>query len=75
MRGSRGEQGSRPPLKSNKNIGFPSNTGLDPLKITKLPSQKVGPPLTKFSGPARVKLRSIQYDVAVDTFTCKSAVN
>ena len=37
---SRGlDRGSRPPLKSHKNIGFLSNTGPDPLKITKLPSQ------------------------------------
>ena len=28
-----------PPLENHKNIGFFSNTGLDPLKITKLPSQ------------------------------------
>ena len=28
-----------PPLKNHKNIGFSSNIGLDPLKITKLPSQ------------------------------------
>ena len=28
-----------PPLKIHKNIGFLSNIGLDPLKITKLPSQ------------------------------------
>ena len=34
-----GVRGSRPPLKNHKNIGFLSNTGLDPLKITKLPSQ------------------------------------
>ena len=27
------------PLKNHKNIGFPSSTGPDPLKITKLPSQ------------------------------------
>ena len=27
-----------PPLKNHKNIGFLRNTGLDPLKITKLPS-------------------------------------
>ena len=27
------------PLKNRKNIGFLSNTGLDPLKISKLPSQ------------------------------------
>ena len=27
------------PLKNHKNIGFQSNTGPDPLKITKLPSQ------------------------------------
>ena len=28
-----------PPLKNYKNIGFLSNTGPDPLKIIKLPSQ------------------------------------
>ena len=28
-----------PPLKNHKNIGFLSNTGPDPLEITKLPSQ------------------------------------
>ena len=28
-----------PPLKNYKNIGFLSNTGPDPLKITKLPGQ------------------------------------
>ena len=27
------------PLKNHKNIGFPSNTGPDPWKITRLPSQ------------------------------------
>ena len=41
--GGRGRsvRGSRPPpsLKNRKNIGFLSNTGPDPLKITKLPSQ------------------------------------
>ena len=31
-------QGVRTPLKNHKFIGFPSNTGTDPLKITKLPS-------------------------------------
>ena len=38
MRGSRrggGGQGVRPPLKNHKNIVFFSNTGPDPLKITK----------------------------------------
>ena len=37
----RGWQGVRthPPLKNYKNIGFLSNTGPDPLKLTKLPSQ------------------------------------
>ena len=30
---------ARIPLKNHKNIGFLSNTGPDPLKITKLPSQ------------------------------------
>ena len=41
MHGSRGGTGGPipPPLKNHKNIGFPSNTGPDPLKITKLPSQ------------------------------------
>ena len=34
-----GGQGSRPPLENYKNIGFLSNTGPDPLKITKLPIQ------------------------------------
>ena len=43
-----GEQGY-PPLKNHKTIVFPSNTGPDPLKITKLPSQHlmwaiIGPP-------------------------------
>ena len=28
-----------PPLKNHKNIGVLSNNGLDPLKVTKLPSQ------------------------------------
>ena len=28
-----------PPLKNHKNIGFPSNNGQEPQKITKLPSQ------------------------------------
>ena len=32
-------QGVRTPLINHKNIGFLSNTGPDPLKITKLPSQ------------------------------------
>ena len=40
MRGSRGgDRGSGPPLKNHKNIGFLSNTGPDPLKITKISSQ------------------------------------
>ena len=41
MRGSRrgrGERGPDPSEKSQK-IGFLSNTGPDPMKITKLPSQ------------------------------------
>ena len=33
-----GDRGSGLPLKKHKNIGFLSNTGPDPLKITKLPS-------------------------------------
>ena len=33
-----GEQGPNPPV-NHKNIGFLSNTGLDPLKIKKLLSQ------------------------------------
>ena len=42
MRGSRGELGVRPPPpppEKSQNIGFPSNIGPDPLKVTKLPSQ------------------------------------
>ena len=44
MRGSRGGGGGggqevRTPLKNHKNIGFLCDTGPDPLKITKLPSQ------------------------------------
>ena len=40
MRGSRGGgTGGPDPPKNNKKIGFLSNTGPDPLKITKLPSQ------------------------------------
>ena len=44
MCGSRGgggqDRGPDPlPLKNHKNIGFLGNTGLDPLKFTKLPSQ------------------------------------
>ena len=40
VRIQRGGSGSVPPsLKNHKNIGCLSNTGLDPLKITKLPSQ------------------------------------
>ena len=43
MRGSRGWGAGHadppPPLNNHKNIGFLSNTGPDPQKITKLPSQ------------------------------------
>ena len=40
MGGSRrGGQGVWTPLKNHRNIGFSSNTGPDPLKITRLPSQ------------------------------------
>ena len=41
MGGSRGGggSGSGPHLKNHKNIGFLSNTGPGPLKITKLPGQ------------------------------------
>ena len=35
----RGEQGVHTPLENYKNIGFLSNTRLDPLKITTLPIQ------------------------------------
>ena len=38
LRGGQGS-GPPPPLKNHKNIGFLSNTGPDPLKIHKLPSQ------------------------------------
>ena len=37
--GGGGAGGLGPPLKNHKNIGSPSNTGPDPFKITKLPSQ------------------------------------
>ena len=37
--GGQGVRNPPPPLKNCKNIGFLSNSGLDPLKITKLPSQ------------------------------------
>ena len=33
------QRGRTSPLKNHKNIGFPSNIGADPIKITKLPSQ------------------------------------
>ena len=36
-------EGSPPPLNYHKNIGFLSNTGPDPLKITKLPSHSPVP--------------------------------
>ena len=39
MGGGGGVGGPDTPLKYHKNIGFLSNTGPDPLKITKLPSQ------------------------------------
>ena len=38
--GGGGGRGSGLPLENHKNIGFLSNTGPDPLKITKLPSQQ-----------------------------------
>ena len=38
QRGGRGS-GPPPPLKNQKNIGFISNTGPDPLNVTKLASQ------------------------------------
>ena len=39
MGGSRGgDRGSGPPLKNHRNIEFPSNIDLDPLKITRLPA-------------------------------------
>ena len=37
--GGGGGAGVRTPWKIAKNIGFPSDTGTDPLKITKLPSR------------------------------------
>ena len=40
QRGGGGAEGlDPPPLKNHKNIEFLSNTGLDPLKFSKLPSQ------------------------------------
>ena len=62
-----GGQGVRTPAKNHKNIGFLSNTGQHPLKnrgiaysciwiLSPLINQRkivrVGPPLTKLSGPA-----------------------
>ena len=41
MRISREGGGRPPPLKNHKNIGFLSNTGADPLKITNLPSLSI----------------------------------
>ena len=57
-----------PPLKNHKNIGFPSNIDLDPLRFTKRQFQSslypikqktvsVGPPLTKLSGSAHAHYR------------------
>ena len=37
--GGGGGAGGQDPLKIHKNVGSPSNIGLDPLKITKLLSQ------------------------------------
>ena len=37
--GATGVRTPPPPLENHKDIGFYSNTGQDPLKITKLPSQ------------------------------------
>ena len=39
MRGSRRGHGVRRSPENHKNKGFLSGTGLDPIKITKLPSQ------------------------------------
>ena len=39
VRIQRGDRRSGPPLENYKNIGFLSNIGPDPLKITKLPNQ------------------------------------
>ena len=39
LEGGTGGPDPPPPLENHKNIGFLSNTGRDPLKITKLPSQ------------------------------------
>ena len=45
VRIQRGGQGVRTPLKNDKNTGFLSNTGLDPLKNHKVakPAFNVGP--------------------------------
>ena len=37
--GGGGTGGPNPPMKNHKNIGFLSNIGPDPIKITKLTSQ------------------------------------
>ena len=39
VRIQRGDRGSGPPTENHKSIGFLSNSGPDPLKIIKLPSQ------------------------------------
>ena len=39
QRGGGGAGGQDPPLEYHKNIGFLAISGLDPLKIVKLPSQ------------------------------------
>ena len=39
MRGSRGGTGGPDPQENHKAIGFLSNTGPDPMEVTKLPSQ------------------------------------
>ena len=42
-----GGQGVWAPLENYKNIGFLSNTGPDPLKITKLSRAIIGPPMKR----------------------------
>ena len=48
-----GGSGPPPPLKNHKIIGFLSNTGLDPIQFTKLPSQRsiLGHHAIKMAGP------------------------
>ena len=58
MGGSRGGGGGGGgPLKNHKNIGFPSNIDLDPLKITKSPKNHKATKPAFNSGPLSMAFR------------------